>query len=304
MEDIFTCPEGVSGRADKVLADYYPEFSRSFIKQSIIDGTISRTDSTTIEPKTKITTGDTLLVRLILSEPSLLQPYNYNLSVLYEDNDVIVINKHAGMVVHPGDGTDDKTLVHALIHHCPYNLSTIGSPLRPGIVHRLDKDTSGVMVVAKSNSAHHCLVEQFAHRKTRKVYQAIVCGELTGAGEFQHPIARHPTIRVKMAVSEKGKPAWTKWKKVKNFGNQFTHIECEIMTGRTHQIRVHFSNARHPLAGDKTYGYKEKNSGFVIPRVMLHAWKLWFEHPVTKKRMKFEAPLPNDFQFLLKEMAG
>ncbi|MEL0098317.1 MAG: RluA family pseudouridine synthase [Opitutae bacterium] len=302
MKDTFVCPEGTSGRADKVLADHYSEFSRSFIKQSIMNGGITRPDGSIIEPKTKIGTGDTLLVRLVFTNPDSLEPYRCELSILHEDEDLIVINKKAGMVVHPGDGTDNKTLVHALLHHCPDNLSMIGAPLRPGIVHRLDKDTSGVMVVAKSNSAHLCLTDQFANRKTRKVYQAIVCGELAGVGEFQHPIGRHPVIRVKMGVSEKGKPAWTKWKKIKNFQNQFTLVECEIMTGRTHQIRVHFSNAKHPLAGDKTYGYKLRHEQPLFPRVMLHAWKLFFEHPLSKKKMAFEAPLPNDFKLCLKKL--
>ncbi len=297
MKDRFHCPDGLSGRADKVLADYYTDFSRAFIKQSIEQGKITKLDGSLIEPKTKIIPGDGLDVWLLREDSLELKPYNYKLSVLYEDDFLIVLNKDAGMVVHPGDGTDDKTLVHALLHHCGENLSPVGAPLRPGIVHRLDKETSGVMVVAKSEMAHLSLVDQFAKRKTGKLYQAIVCGRLNGRGEFTQPIGRHSTIRVKMAVSPKGKPAWTKWKEVKHFGSKFSLIECEIMTGRTHQIRVHMSAAKHPLAGDKTYGYRSGKEGKEeFPRVMLHASKLSFWHPQSAKLVEFVAPLPEDFQ--------
>ncbi len=302
MRDRFACPKGVSGRVDKILADHYQDFSRGFIKQSIEEGRITYADGSSIVPKSKIYPGDELLVSLERPKTEKLEPYNYDLTVLYEDNHILVIDKEAGMVVHPGDGTDDKTLVHALLHHCGSNLSSIGAPLRPGIVHRLDKETSGVMVVAKSELAHLSLAEQFSSRKTGKIYQAIVCRKLEGFGEFTQPISRHPTVRVKMTVSEKGKAAWTKWKSLKNFGKQFSHIECEIMTGRTHQIRVHLSAAGHPLAGDKTYGYKIVKSQDCISRVMLHASKLSIEHPETLQKMEFTSPLPGDFQECLNRL--
>jgi 23S rRNA pseudouridine1911/1915/1917 synthase len=302
MQDRFICPEGVSGRADKVLADYYQDFSRAFIKQSIEQREITYADGSVLVPKSKIHPGDVLLVSLVRPKIEELIPYNYNLSVLYEDEHLLVIDKEPGMVVHPGDGTDGKTLVHALLHHCGSNLSPIGAPLRPGIVHRLDKETSGVMVVAKSELAHLSLLDQFASRKTAKIYQAIVCRKLEGRGEYKQPIGRHPTVRVKMAVSEKGKPAWTKWKSLRVMGDQFSYIECEIMTGRTHQIRVHLSSAGHPLAGDKTYGYKANKSDEPISRVMLHACKLSFEHPETSQKLEFSAPLPTDFQQCLKRL--
>ena len=302
MQDKFTCPEGVSERVDKVLADYYQDFSRAFIKQSIEEGKITFVDGSVLLPKSKIHPGDELLVSLVRPKIEELSPYKYNLSVLYEDKHLLVIDKDPGMVVHPGDGTDGKTLVHALLYHCGSNLSPIGAPLRPGIVHRLDKETSGVMVVAKSELAHLSLLDQFASRKTAKIYQAIVCRKLEGRGEYKQPIGRHPMVRVKMAVSEKGKPAWTKWKSLKVFGDQFSYIECEIMTGRTHQIRVHLSSAGHPLAGDKTYGYKANKSDEPISRVMLHACKLSFEHPETSQKLEFSAPLPTDFQQCLKRL--
>lgn len=296
MKDTFSCPDGTCGRADKLLADYYSEFSRAFIRQAIEHGEISRMDGTRIEPKTKIQPGDQLVVSLIRPKLGKLKPYPYKLKILHEDDHLVVINKSSGMVVHPGDGTDNKTLVHALLHHCPHGLSPLGEPLRPGIVHRLDKETSGVMVVAKSELAHLSLADQFASRQTSKLYQAIVSGKIIGDGECLQPIGRHPSIRVKMSVSLKGKPAKTSWKSLKTFADQFSLIQCKIMTGRTHQIRVHLSAARHPLAGDKLYGFKaEKNTRGWFPRVMLHAWKLNFEHPVSKQSMDFEAQLPVDF---------
>ena len=302
MVEVYTCPDGQSGRADKLLAEKYTEFSRGFIKQSIEDGKIFRIDGSLIEPKTKLSPGDQLRVSLVRPTVESLIPYDYNLDVLFEDEHILVINKEAGMVVHPGDGTDGKTLVHALLHHCPDQLSPVGAPLRPGIVHRLDKETSGVMVVAKSELSHLSLVEQFANRKTAKTYQAIVCRKLLGQGEYKQPIGRHPMVRVKMAVSEKGKPALTKWKSLKVLSDEFSYIECEIMTGRTHQIRVHLSSAGHPLAGDKTYGYKANKGEEPISRVMLHACKLSFEHPETCQKLEFSSPLPADFQKCLKRL--
>jgi len=303
MYDIFTCPEDQSGRADKLLAENYPDFSRGFIKQCIEEGKVVRLDGSLLEPKKKLLPGDQLRVCLVRPKAIEFQPYNHPLSVLFEDDHVLVINKETGMVVHPGEGTDNHTLVHALLHHCPKNLSPVGAPLRPGIVHRLDKDTSGIMVVAKSETAHHSLVEQFAKRQTEKLYQAIVSGSLSSEGEFNQPIGRHPTVRVKMAVSDKGKPALTKWKLVQKGSGSFSHVKCQILTGRTHQIRVHFSANGHPLVGDQTYGFKLKGEAPVLsPRVMLHAWKLSFMHPFREERVSFEAPLPDDFTTCLKHL--
>jgi 23S rRNA pseudouridine1911/1915/1917 synthase len=303
MKDIFTCPDNQSGRADKILADKYSDFSREFIKQSIEVGKISNIDGSLIAPKTKINSGDQLLVDLSRPKTNALEPYKYDLSILHEDDHLIVVNKPAGMVIHPGDGTDGTTLVHALLNHCPDTLSPIGAPLRPGIVHRLDKETSGVIAVAKSELAHLSLAEQFAGRKTGKLYQAIVCGNIRKHGEFNQPIGRHPKVRVKMAVSEKGKSACTKWERISSFGDEFSHVKCEILSGRTHQIRVHFSAAMHPIAGDVTYGYRHlKANTIVFPRVMLHAWKLSIFHPGHKKQVSFISPPPNDFDQCLAKL--
>ena len=296
MEEVYTCPDGLRGRADKLLAEKYTDFSRGFIKQSIEDGKITRINGSVIEPKTKLCPGDQLRVCLVRPTVESLIPYEHDLDVLFEDEHILVINKEAGMVVHPGDGTNDKTLVHALLNHCPDQLSPVGAPLRPGIVHRLDKETSGVMVVAKTEFAHLSLADQFANRQTSKMYQAIVCGKLSQSGEFTQPIVRHPTVRVKMATSEKGKRALTRWKTKRVYRDSFAHVECEILTGRTHQIRVHFSANGHPLAGDLTYGYRERMGGAgLFPRVMLHAWKLSIEHPKSREVQNFCAPPPEDF---------
>ena len=303
MKDIFTCPDNQSGRADKILADKYSDFSREFIKQSIEVGKISNIDGSLIAPKTKINSGDQLLVDLSRPKTNALEPYKYDLSILHEDDHLIVVNKPAGMVIHPGDGTDGTTLVHALLNHCPDTLSPIGAPLRPGIVHRLDKETSGVIAVAKSELAHISLAEQFAGRKTGKLYQAIVCGKIRKHGEFNQPIGRHPKVRVKMAVSEKGKSACTKWERISSFGDEFSHVKCEILSGRTHQIRVHFSAAMHPIAGDVTYGYRNLMAKTIVfPRVMLHAWKLSIFHPGHKKQVSFISPPPNDFDQCLAKL--
>jgi 23S rRNA pseudouridine1911/1915/1917 synthase len=303
MKDIFTCPDNQSGRADKILADKYSDFSREFIKHSIEVGKISNIDGSFIAPKTKINSGDQLLVDLSRPKINALEPYKCDLSILHEDDHIIVVNKPAGMVIHPGDGTDNTTLVHALLNHCPNALSPIGAPLRPGIVHRLDKETSGVIAVAKSELAHLSLAEQFAGRKTGKLYQAIVCGKIRKHGEFNQPIGRHPKVRVKMAVSEKGKSACTKWERISSFADEFSHVKCEILSGRTHQIRVHFSAAMHPLAGDLTYGYKQlKAKSVVFPRVMLHAWKLSIFHPGHKQQVSFISPPPNDFDQCLAKL--
>ena len=206
------------------------------------------------------------------------------------------------MVVHPGDGTREDALVHALLHHCDEKLSTVGAPERPGIVHRLDKDTTGVIVVAKTDPVHHALVKQFAERETGKEYLALASDvPREKSGSVTLPIGRHPTIRVKMAVVENGKPAHTDWEIIESFGNLASLIRCRIHTGRTHQIRVHLSSLGHPVVGDETYGFKPARSKIPSPpRVLLHAQKLSFTHPANGELMTVEAPVPEDFSDYLK----
>jgi 23S rRNA pseudouridine1911/1915/1917 synthase len=304
-EERFLCPDGTNGRADKVLACAFPQTSRSQIKRAIESGKIRREDGNPLDPKSKLIPGDSLVVDLSPSKSQVHSPVPIPLSILFEDENLIVIDKAAGMVVHPGDGTGEDTLVHALLHHCQGSLCPIGAPNRPGIVHRLDKGTSGVMVVAKTEQAYHSLVGQFSERTTGKVYQALVAGHPHPPdGEISLPIGRHPKIRVKMAVVEKGgKPAHTEWKTLSLYAEKFALLECRIHTGRTHQIRVHLSSMNHPLAGDSTYGYKaSKNAGHLFPRVMLHARALSFVHPQSGDTLSFSAPIPKDFEFALSEL--
>ena len=243
--------------------------------------------------------GDAVLV--LLSEPEELnvEPENIPLDILYEDDDLLVVNKPKGMVVHPAAGHSSGTLVNAVLYHCRGNLSGINGVLRPGIVHRIDMDTTGALVICKSDFAHQSLAEQLSvHSITRK-YRAIVHGNLKeDEGTVRGAIGRHPTDRKKMAINERnGKPAVTHYRVLERFGN-YTYIECQLETGRTHQIRVHMASIGHPLLGDAVYGPKKcpvKN----LQGQTLHAMVLGFIHPRTGAYMEFEAPLPEYFSNLL-----
>ena len=298
-EQTFIFPEeSTPDRADKILAAHYPEVSRAAIQRFIESGKVRRKNGDKLEPKKKLHPGEVLLVDLSPEPIPGLRPVDLPIGILYEDESLVVVDKPSGMVVHPGEGTGEDTLVHALLHHCDGKLSSVGSPDRPGIVHRLDKDTSGVMVVAKTDPVHHALVKQFADRQTGKEYLALVSGiPREKSGSVTLPLGRHPTIRVKMAVVENGKPAHTDWEITESFGNLASLIRCRIHTGRTHQIRVHLSSLGHPIAGDETYGFKPSRSKISSPpRVLLHARKLSFTHPGSGEPMNVEAPLPVDFR--------
>lgn len=251
------------------------------------------------------------VVSVEIPEPSksVIEPQEIPLDILYEDTDVVVVNKPAGMVVHPGTGNKEGTLVNALLHHCK-NLSGIGGVLRPGIVHRLDKDTSGVMVVAKNDQAHLHLSEQFKKRTIGREYQALIFGRMKeDEGNFNQPIGRHPHHRKKMSSkAKKGKEAKTYWKVLKKY-DQLSLIQANLATGRTHQIRVHFSEAGHPVVGDTTYGGKNRIKNIInlklrqaiekLPAMLLHAKTLSFEHPKTHKRLIFKVPRPDYFDKIL-----
>ncbi len=228
------------------------------------------------------------------AEPSLLAPEEIPLDVLYEDEDLLVINKPPGLVVHPAAGHARHTLVHALLAHCT-TLSGIGGEQRPGIVHRLDKDTSGCLVVAKNDAAHAHLSRQFAGRTVTKIYLALVQGYFAGvrSGSIDNPIGRHPVDRKKMAVLDRGgRASRTTWLVAQDLPGVGSVVECTLHTGRTHQIRVHLKHLGHPLLGDALYAPRLVGQ---YPRQMLHAWKLGFKHPRTGERMNFCSPLPEDF---------
>jgi 23S rRNA pseudouridine1911/1915/1917 synthase len=232
------------------------------------------------------------------------------LEILFEDKHLLVLNKPPGIVVHPSAGHEDSTLVNALLHHCAGQLSGIGGVARPGIVHRLDQETSGCLVVAKTDSAHLKLAEQFAGRSLEKIYHALLVGVLpSDTGDIHAAIARHPTHRQRMAVTDpgKGREAWTSYTVTKRFAAA-TLVEVTLHTGRTHQIRVHFTHLGFPVLGDKVYGGRQNTkfseaTGFTAPRQMLHASRITFTHPRTGKTVRCEAPLPKDFRAVQKQLA-
>ena len=283
-------------RLDRFLANKLPEYSRSRLQQLVRTGFV-RLNGATTRPRHLVRSGDKIEVTEAPLEKIDNQPEPIPLEVLFEDKDIIVINKPPGLVVHPGAGHRQHTLVNALLSHCP-TLSGIGGKERPGIVHRLDKETSGCLVVAKNDWAHRELSRQFAERWVEKIYLALVAGKLRKeAGTIEEKIGRHPVHRQRMSVaSARGRPAKTDYRVVCS-GDQASLVECRLYSGRTHQIRVHLHHLGHPVLGDKVYAaHLAKN----FPRHMLHAWKLGFRHPCSGESKSFEAPLPDDFTTAMK----
>jgi len=283
-------------RLDQFMAKRLPEFSRSRLQQLIRDGFVRLNDSTS-RPRQIVRGGD----KIELTEPPLekieMLPEAIPLEILFEDDDLIVINKSPGLVVHPGAGHREHTLVNALLNHCA-TLSGIGGKERPGIVHRLDKETSGCLVVAKNDVAHWELSKQFAARTVEKIYLALVAGKLRKpAGAIEGKIGRHPVHRKQMsATTLRGRVAKTEYRVVRS-SDRATLIECRLHSGRTHQIRVHLHHLGHAVLGDKIYAPRLAKD---FPRQMLHAWKLGFRHPRTQEWKSFEAPVPDDFAAAIK----
>ncbi len=300
-------PDAAGTRLDHFLAAKFPDLSRSRIKKLIEDGFLRVGEEVARKCGLKLKGGESFELTLPDAEPLQAIPEELPLSILYEDQDVIVIDKAAGMVVHPAAGHFGGTLVNALLFHCK-DLSGIGGKLRPGIVHRLDKDTSGVMIVTKNDEAHHKLAGQFkAHSISRK-YKALVFGTMEQEGTVDLPLGRHPRDRKKIAVAQSGRRAVTHWSVLRAYrGVNF--VELELETGRTHQIRVHLSNMAHPVIGDPVYGNPKRaleiastsvrNKIKALGRQALHAYFLTFKHPRTDKEMEFESPLPGDMQELI-----
>ncbi|HJY54326.1 MAG TPA: RluA family pseudouridine synthase [Candidatus Udaeobacter sp.] len=277
-------------RLDLFLAKALPELSRSRIQQLIRAGFV-RFNGGTTRAHHLVRTGDKIEVTQPPPQRIETRPEPIPLQILYEDDDLIVINKPAGMTVHPGAGQREHTLVNALLHHCP-KLSGIGGKARPGIVHRLDKETSGCLVAAKNDVAHRELSKQFAARTVEKIYLALVAGKLlTQTGVVEEKIGRHPVHRQRMSVaSPRGRVARTEYRVVRS-NEKASLIECLLHSGRTHQIRVHLHHLGHPVLGDKIYAPRFAKD---FPRQMLHAWKLGFRHPRTGDWKNFKAPLPQD----------
>jgi len=283
-------------RLDQFLAKRLPEHSRSRLQQ-LIRGGFVRLNGGTSRPRQIVRAGDTIDLIEPPPEKVDIQPEAIPLDVLFEDDDLIVINKPAGMTVHPGAGQREHTLVNALLSHCA-GLSGVGGKERPGIVHRLDKETSGCLVVAKNDMAHRELSKQFAARTVEKIYLALVAGKLRKpAGVIDEKIGRHPVHRKRMQVSpHRGRTARTEYRVIRS-SDAASLIECRLHSGRTHQIRVHLHHLGHPVLGDKVYGPRFAKN---FPRQMLHAWKLGFRHPRTSQWKTFEASLPVDFDIAVK----
>ena len=291
-------------RLDQYIAGRCMDLSRSYIQKLIKESRV--TINKNIQTKTKTAVQESDIVNVSLPDPKELEikPQDIPLDILYEDNDVLVVNKPQGMVVHPAPGHYEDTLVNAVLYHCRDNLSGINGVLRPGIVHRIDKDTTGALIVCKNDKVHQKIADQLrAHTITRS-YRAIVYNNFSeDEGMINAPIGRHPTNRKKRMVTEKNsKEAITHYKVLDHLNHKFNYIECRLETGRTHQIRVHMSHIGHPLLGDEVYG--PVNSKFKnLQGQTLHAATIGFIHPTTEEYMEFSAPLPDYFEKLLKTLA-
>src|ERR1035437_6330417 len=284
-----------SARLDKFLCEKFPAGSRGALQRLIEEGHI-RVNGQIVKPTHHPHAGDKIEVHWPEARPAEAQPEEMPLDILFEDKSLLVVNKPAGLVVHPAAGHEEHTLFNALLHHCKGSLSGLGGVPRPGIVHRLDKETSGCLVVAKNDDTHLALSVQFASRKVEKIYHAILCGELPrDQGEIRAPIARHPSHRKRLTVDDDGgREARTGYRVLERLRGA-TLAEAVLHTGRTHQIRVHFQFIGFPVVGDATYGSRQNQrladlTGYTAPRQMLHAGHLAFVHPRTAKRLRFEAP--------------
>lgn len=289
-----------SCRLDKYIAEKNSNYSRAIIQKMIIDEKVLVNGKKT-KNSYKVTTGDVITIED--SEPKedfKLKPQKINLDVIYEDDDIIIINKEKGMVVHPGNGNPDGTLANAILERCKDSLSGIGGVVRPGIVHRIDKDTTGVLVVAKNDKAHNFLSSQLQNHSMKREYIALVEGRLKeDTGTINKPIGRNKRDRLKMGIVDDGKRAVTHYEVLERYKNT-TLIKCVLETGRTHQIRVHMASIGHPLVGDEVYGFKKQR--FKLKGQVLHAKTLGFIHPKTKEYMEFTTDLPKYYNDLIEKL--
>src|SRR3989338_1584103 len=306
-----TIPDALAHqRLDAALAQLFPDYSRSQIQQWIREGYVQINNKIIQKPRQETIAGQIVTITATITENTEWIAQSIPLNIVFEDETIIVINKPVGLIVHPGAGNPDNTLVNALLHHCA-ELSHIP---RAGIIHRLDKDTSGLLVIAKTLVAHNLLIKQMQAREIEREYRAVVHGNIISGGTIDLAMGRHATQRTKMAVKEMGKPAITHYRVLEHF-QEHTLLSVKLETGRTHQIRVHFSHYNYPLVGDPVYG---KRGQYQYPELSqaaqdalnnfkhqaLHAYKLTLTHTVTKKRMKFQVPLPDDFLQLIEALSG
>lgn len=286
-------------RIDALLARSLPELTRSAAQRLLAQGAVTK-DGTPVKKNYKTAPGDTFVVTLPDAAPSELVAQDLPLDVVYEDDDLIVVNKPRGMVVHPAPGHEDGTLVNALLAHCGDSLSGVGGALRPGIVHRIDRDTSGLIIAAKNDYAHQFLSAQLADHTLARTYECIVVGNLReDSGTVDAPIARDSRDRKRMAVVPGGRRAVTHWEVIARYPG-YTHVRCRLETGRTHQIRVHMAYLGHPILGDTVYGAKKAVPG--LTGQCLHAVGLQFIHPRTKELVSLTCPLPDEFTAMLRKI--
>lgn len=290
--------ETEGARLDKALSFSLPETSRTYLQKLIEMGMVSVNGITCFSKKYPVKQNDRLEVNLPEPEALDVAPENLNLSIVYEDQDLLVVDKPKGMVVHPAPGNLSGTLVNGILYHCQGQLSTINGVIRPGIVHRIDKDTTGLLLVAKNDAAHHSLAEQLAAHTITRGYLAVVYNNFPEeTGRIDAPIGRDPANRLRQKVTDRnGKEAITNYRMLERLG-RFTLIEARLETGRTHQIRVHMAYQGHPLLGDYVYGPKKNNLN--VDGQLLHAYLLGFIHPRTGEYMEFQSPLPSEFESVL-----
>ena len=308
MEEILTVTDDNSGKRIDVVISELLGITRSAAAKLIEDENVT-VDGGVPSKSLKVATGQKIEVTVPDPEPCEALPENIPIDIIYEDSDLIVVNKAKGMVVHPAAGNPSGTLVNALLYHTGETLSGIGGVIRPGIVHRIDKDTSGLLVVAKNDATHLALSEQLKDHTVSRIYSAIICGNIKeDRGTVNAPIGRHPGDRKKMAVrrgDEHAREAITHYEVIERFGD-FTYIKCSLETGRTHQIRVHMASIGHPLLGDEVYGgagtkFEARNRSLISGQC-LHAGRLSFIHPASGKAVQFECPLPEYFDILLEKL--
>ena len=299
MKNVIVNENDKGKRLDIYIAENFNELSRTMIKKLIESNNILVNDKSE-KVSYKVQANDNISIDIPEAKETKLKAQEIPLDIIYEDSDIIVVNKPKGLVVHPANGNPDGTLVNAILAICKNSLSGIGGEIRPGIVHRLDKDTSGIIIVAKNDIAHIDISNQIKERKVKKTYIALVRGNVPEKeATINMPIGRSPRDRKKMAVNKDGKPAITHFKVLKRYG-KYTLLEVKIETGRTHQIRVHMAEIGYPVVGDAVYSNGKNEFG--IEGQMLHAYKLEFMHPITNKHMELTAPLPQYFEEILKKL--
>ena len=300
IESFAVEPAQEGERLDKYLSIIYPDVSRSFFQKLIKDKLITVNDEAQ-KASYPIKADDIVCVQIPDAVETTIEPENIPLDILYEDEDLLIVNKPKGMVVHPSAGHYSGTLVNAVMYHCKESLSGINGEIRPGIVHRIDMDTTGSLIVCKNDESHVHIAAQIKEHSVNRIYVGIVCGNVTeDEGTVEGPIGRHPIERKKMAINEKnGKPAVTHYKVLERFGT-YTYMQFKLETGRTHQIRVHMASLQHPLLGDSVYG--PAKSPYKLQGQTLHAMTIGFIHPSTGEYMEFSAPLPAYFEELLHKL--